>query len=400
MDAPNADQMPEGWSDGASGYDENFAGFTGLYAEEMLDLLHVGEGSRVLDVAAGSGATSVRAARRGAEVTATDFAEGMVAIAERRLREGGHTSSRAVRMDGQALDLPDGAFDAAVSMFGLMFFPDTAAGVAEMRRVVRPGGRVGTATWDLDAFPMHRLIGAALEVAVPELAGQDRPRPTWAALGTEPGLAAITRLIGEGLNVNVTLLFSVDRHRAVMDAYMAGLERRRDAGGKLDHIASVASFFVSRVDAKVDGLLPEGHDLRGKVAIANARAAYGAFLEVTASERWQSLAADGAKPQRPLWASTSTKDPSLPDTLYVDELVGPQTVNTVPEPTMDATRDHGAEPTDNLNGRVDEALALLARLPELGVDLGQVTKELETEGVEKFVDSFEGAVATVAGDAD
>lgn len=193
MDAPNADQMPEGWSDGASGYDENFAGFTGLYAEEMLDLLHVGEGSRVLDVAAGSGATSVRAARRGAEVTATDFAEGMVAIAERRLREGGHTSSRAVRMDGQALDLPDGAFDAAVSMFGLMFFPDTAAGVAEMRRVVRPGGRVGTATWDLDAFPMHRLIGAALEVAMPELAGQDRPRPTWAALGTEAGLAALLR---------------------------------------------------------------------------------------------------------------------------------------------------------------------------------------------------------------
>lgn len=198
MDAPNADQMPEGWSDGASGYDENFAGFTGLYAEEMLDLLHVGEGSRVLDVAAGSGATSVRAARRGAEVTATDFAEGMVAIAERHLREGGHTSSRAIRMDGQALDLPDGAFDAAVSMFGLMFFPDTAAGVAEMRRVVRPGGRVGTATWDLEAYPMHRLIGAALEVAVPELAGQDRPRPTWAALGTEAGLAALLRDGGLG----------------------------------------------------------------------------------------------------------------------------------------------------------------------------------------------------------
>ncbi|WP_341251950.1 transaldolase [Euzebya pacifica] len=246
------------------------------------------------------------------------------------------------------------------------------------------------------AFDTERTVSEALSLWQ-EI---DRPNLMVKVPGTEPGLAAITRLIGEGLNVNVTLLFSVDRHRAVMDAYMAGLERRRDAGGKLDHIASVASFFVSRVDAKVDGLLPEGHDLRGKVAIANARAAYGAFLEVTASDRWQSLAADGAKPQRPLWASTSTKDPSLPDTLYVDELVGPQTVNTVPEPTMDATRDHGAEPTDNLNGRVDEALALLARLPELGVDLGQVTKELETEGVEKFVDSFEEAVATVAGAAD
>lgn len=191
MTAPNADQLPEGWSLGADGYHDNFAGFTGAYADEMLDLLEVGVGTSLLDVAAGTGATSLRAATRGAIVTTTDFAEGMVEVARRRLHDAGHHDARVHCMDGQRLDLPDDAFDAGVSMFGLMFFPDTAAGVAELRRVVRPGGRIGTATWDLDGFPMHRLIGAALEAAVPDLSGQERPAPTWSALGTPAGLEAL-----------------------------------------------------------------------------------------------------------------------------------------------------------------------------------------------------------------
>jgi transaldolase len=224
----------------------------------------------------------------------------------------------------------------------------------------------------------------------------DRPNLMVKVPGTEPGLAAITTLIAEGINVNVTLLFAVERHVAVMEAHMAGLEQRLAAGGDLSGVASVASFFVSRVDAKVDGLLPEDHELRSTIAIANARVAYAAFLEVTASDRWRRLAEAGAQVQRPLWASTSTKDPSLPDTLYVDELVGPDTVNTVPEATLDAVRDHGAVPTDRLTGAGPQATARLAALGDLGIDLGQVTKELEAEGVEKFVASFDEAVRTIA----
>lgn len=189
--SPSEDQLPQGWSDGATGYEENFAGFTGLYADTVLDLLEVGAGTGLLDVAAGTGATSMRAAARGATVLATDFAPGMVRVAEQRLRDGGFAGSSARQMDGQALDLADDSYDAGVSMFGLMFFPDPGAGVAELARVVRPGGRIGIATWDLEAYAMHRLIGAALEVAVPGFGDHERPSPTWAPLGTVDGLATL-----------------------------------------------------------------------------------------------------------------------------------------------------------------------------------------------------------------
>lgn len=185
----SADQLPEGWSEGAEGYQDNFAGFTGLYADPVLDLLGVSRGTELLDVAAGTGATSLRAAARGAVVTAVDFAPGMVRIAAQRLAEAGHDDAVVREMDGQALDLADASFDAAVSMFGLMFFPDAAAGVGELRRVVRSGGRLAVGTWDLDQYGMHSLIRVALEVAVPELADAPAPTPTWAPLGTSEGLA-------------------------------------------------------------------------------------------------------------------------------------------------------------------------------------------------------------------
>ncbi len=249
----------------------------------------------------------------------------------------------------------------------------------------------------IEVDPSHAFDTDATIAQARRLWGEvDRPNLMVTVPGTEAGLAAITALIADGINVNVTLLFSVERHRAVMDAHATGLERRREAGQPLDHVASVASFFVSRVDGKVDPLLPEGHELRHRIAIANARAAYDAFTTHLASERWQSLAGHGAQPQRPLWASTSTKDPSLPDTRYVDELVGPDTVNTVPEQTLDAVRDHGAAPTDKLSGAGPQAASTLAMLADVGIDLGQVTKELETEGVEKFIASFDEAVETVA----
>lgn len=194
----SADQVPDGWSDGAEGYQAQFAGFTGLYADAALDALGIVAGTRLLDVAAGTGATSVRAAQRGATVTCTDFAPGMVAVAARRLAEGGHLDFVTALMDGQDLDLPDDCMDAAVSMFGLMFFPDPAAGVAELRRVVRSGGRIALGTWDLEGYGMHRLIGGALEVAVPGIRDTPPPAPTWAPLGTVDGLGALLRDGGLG----------------------------------------------------------------------------------------------------------------------------------------------------------------------------------------------------------
>ena len=242
------------------------------------------------------------------------------------------------------------------------------------------------------AFDTEETVSEALLLAR-EL---DRPNLMVKVPGTEPGLAAISRLLAEGVNVNVTLLFSVARYEAVVHAYLEGLRRRAEAGADLAAVASVASFFVSRVDSKVDAILPEGHPSRGTAAVANARVAYGAFRELFATPLAEELRAAGARVQRPLWASTSTKNPAYSDVLYVEELAGPDTVNTMPEATLEAFRDHGTA-GDRLTGRSTAARDALAQLAADGVDLDQVTKELETEGVEAFVTSFDSAVDTVAG---
>ncbi|MGH8899593.1 MAG: transaldolase [Egibacteraceae bacterium] len=227
------------------------------------------------------------------------------------------------------------------------------------------------------------------------LAGElDRPNLMVKVPGTEAGLEATTRLIAEGVNVNVTLLFSVTRYEAVIDAYLAGLRRRAEAGGDLAHVRSVASFFVSRVDTKVDALLGKGHPRLGTAAIANARVAYGSFERAFGGLEFAELAELGARVQRPLWASTSTKNPDYADVRYVEELAGPDTVNTMPESTLDAFRDHGRV-EDRLTGTAGEAHEQLQRLAEDGIDLGQVTKELEAEGVDQFIASFEAAVQSV-----
>jgi transaldolase len=223
----------------------------------------------------------------------------------------------------------------------------------------------------------------------------DRPNLMVKVPGTEPGLAAISRLIAEGVNVNVTLLFSVERYEAVAHAYLEGLRRRAAAGDDLSAVASVASLFVSRVDTKVDAQLGASHARLATAAIANARVAYGAFGRIFGGPEFAELADAGARVQRPLWASTSTKNPELSDVLYVEELAGPDTVNTMPEVTLDAFRDHGTA-EDRISGAAEEAQHQLQRLAEEGIDLGQITKELETEGVEKFITSFDAAVATVA----
>ena len=223
----------------------------------------------------------------------------------------------------------------------------------------------------------------------------DRPNIMVKVPGTEPGLEAITRLLAEGVNVNVTLLFSVTRYEAVVEAYLEALRRRAEAGADLRSVASVASFFVSRVDSKVDAVLGESSPRLATAGVANARVAYGAFERIFGGSDFSELKAAGARVQRPLWASTSTKNPALSPVLYVEELAGPDTVNTMPEATLDAAREQ-AVIEDRLSGSGDEAAQQLERLAEEGVDLVQITKELEAEGVEKFVTSFEAAVAGIA----
>ncbi len=217
---------------------------------------------------------------------------------------------------------------------------------------------------------------------------------------TEEGLAAITAATSDGISVNVTLIFSLARYRAVMDAYLSGLEQAHSKGVDLSSIRSVASFFVSRVDTEVDKRLDaigtdEAKALRSKAAVANARLAYQAFEDVFTSDRWSALDAAGAHRQRPLWASTSVKDPNLPDTMYVTELVAPQTVNTMPEGTIEATADHAEITGDTVTPNYGDAQDVLDRLEKLGIAYDDVVKVIEDEGVDKFEKSWQELLDTV-----
>jgi transaldolase len=225
----------------------------------------------------------------------------------------------------------------------------------------------------------------------------DKPNLYIKIPATKEGLSAIEETIAAGIPVNVTLIFSLQRHREVAEAYIRGLERLAESGGDLSKLASVASFFVSRVDTEADKRLDAlgGHDdLKGTLAIANAKLAYQTYKEVFAGERWEKLAAKGASPQRCLWASTSTKNPAYRDVLYVEELIGPDTVNTMPRETVEATQDH-AEIKDTLASDVDGARRILERFAEAGIDYDDVTETLEREGVDKFAKSFADLIADV-----
>ena len=223
-----------------------------------------------------------------------------------------------------------------------------------------------------------------------------RPNAMIKIPGTRAGLPAITHCIAAGINVNVTLLFSIERYAEVVEAFLAGMELRLDRGLSIQPIGSVASFFVSRVDAKVDALLHRtaGHQLLGKIAIANASMAYGIFERTLNTPRWDKLAREGARPQRPLWASTSTKDPRLPDVYYVEALAAPHTVNTLPPETFAAYRDHG-NPVIRIQESVAAAPAQFGALAEVGIDLKTVTRELEAEGVAKFAASYAAVLAGI-----
>ncbi|MBE1584874.1 transaldolase [Nonomuraea angiospora] len=225
----------------------------------------------------------------------------------------------------------------------------------------------------------------------------DRPNLFIKIPATVEGLPAITQALSEGISVNVTLIFSLERYRAVMDAWLAGLEAAQAKGLNLASIESVASFFVSRVDTEIDKRLDKvgKPELKGKAGIANARLAYAAYEDVMNSERWQRLRSAGARPQRPLWASTGVKNPDYSDTMYVDQLVAPGTVNTMPEKTLDATADHANVTGDTVRPFYEQAWNTMAALKEAGIDYDDVVKVLEDEGVEKFEASWNELLESV-----
>ncbi len=284
----------------------------------------------------------------------------------------------------------------------------TAADVRAACDVLRPvfeatGGRDGRVSIEVDPRIAHRP-----EPTIAEARSLwwlvDRPNLFVKIPATLEGLPAISQALAEGISVNVTLIFSLERYEAVMEAFLTGLERRRASGGSLEHLESVASFFVSRVDTEVDARLdkigsPEAARLRGSAAIANARLAYERYERVFSPDnpRWQSLADAGAKPQRPLWASTGVKDPSYDDTRYVVDLVAPGTVNTMPEATLNAVHDHGVVRGDSIRGHYAAAKDVLDSLGELGVDYDEVVAVLEREGVEKFEASWAELLESLSG---
>jgi transaldolase len=223
----------------------------------------------------------------------------------------------------------------------------------------------------------------------------DRPNLYIKIPATKAGLPAITAVLAEGISVNVTLIFSLERYDAVMDAFLAGLEQAKANGHDLSRLGSVASFFVSRVDSEIDGQLPQDSPLRGQAAIANARLAYQHYEQVFSGGRWKALEADGARPQRPLWASTGVKDPAYDDTQYVVELVAAGTVNTMPEATLEAVADHGTPRGDTVAGTYDDAQKLLDDLAAAGVSYDDVVAKLETEGVAKFEEAWNSLIESV-----
>ncbi|PRH78432.1 transaldolase [Streptomyces solincola] len=273
----------------------------------------------------------------------------------------------------------------------------TTADVRDAADVLRPvfdatGGQDGRVSIEVDPRLAHHTKATVAEAK--QLAWLvDRPNTFIKIPATEAGLPAITEVIGLGISVNVTLIFSLERYRKVMDAYLAGLEKAKERGLDLSLIRSVASFFVSRVDTEIDKRLDalgtdEAKAARGKAAVANARLAYEAYEEVFSGERWAALEKAGAHPQRPLWASTGVKDPQYKDTLYVDDLVAPGTVNTMPEATLEAVGDHGEITGDTVAGTYEQARADIAAVEKLGISIAEVVQLLEDEGVEKFESSW------------
>lgn len=305
--------------------------------------------------------------------------------------------------DGEAYDAQLREVVATTSDPKEIFVALASRDVADACDILRPAwdasdGADGYVSMEVD--PRYAFdIQATLDEAMRLHTEIDKPNLLVKIPATKPGLAAIEEMIARGKSINVTLIFSLERYVAVAEAYIAGLTRLVEDGGDASTVHSVASFFVSRVDSEVDKRLDAigGHDeLKGKLAIANARLAYEQFQRLFSGPEWDALVGAGARPQRCLWASTSTKNPAYPDTMYVDELVGPDTVNTMPEETIRASQDHGNPRANSILEDLDDAHALIGHLKSIGIAYNDVTAVLEREGVEKFEKSFEDLLAGIA----
>lgn len=336
-----------------------------------------------------------------AELIATRSVVGITTnptIFQKALAEGDAYEAQLAELAGRGADV-----DAAIRTA-------TTDDVRQACDVLRPqweasGGVDGRVSIEVDPRLAHETDKTVAQ-AVELWKIVDRPNLFIKIPATEAGLPAITATLAEGISVNVTLIFSVERYRGVTEAFLAGMEAARTAGHDLSSIESVASFFVSRVDTEIDARLekigtPEALALRGKAGVANARLAYAAYREVFESgERFAALAAAGARVQRPLWASTGVKNPDYPDTLYVTELVAPHTVNTMPEKTIEAVADHGTISGDTVTGTEAAAAAVFDDLAAVGVDVADVFVVLEDEGVQKFEASWSELADEVAAHLD
>jgi transaldolase len=298
------------------------------------------------------------------------------------------------RYDDQLRDLAQaGTTDPQALFFALGL--DDIQGAADLLAPVyeQSGGSDGFVSFECTP-DLADDTEATVEQALDLWRRLDRPNVMIKVPGTAAGVRAIEELTARGVNVNVTLLFSVERYEEVIDAYLRGLERRTKRGQPLERIASVASFFVSRVDTKADHELPPDSPLRGRLAIANAHRAYGRYLERFGDERWRALEASGARAQRPLWASTGTKDPAYSDVLYVERLIAPGVVNTMPEKTLHAFADHG-NVVRALDTDLRDTERTLGQAQQMGVNLQEITAALEREGVQSFCDSYDELLACI-----
>jgi transaldolase len=292
--------------------------------------------------------------------------------------------------DEQLKELLESGEDDLKEIYIALTRRDIEAACDLLRRVWDAGnGKDGYVSWEVDPNLAYDRDGTLEEAKrLHALAG--RPNLFVKIPATKPGLGAIEEMIAIGKNINVTLIFSLERHEEVMEAYIRGVARLVESGGDPSKVASVASFFVSRVDTETDKRLEEiggADELEGKLAVANAKLAYQNSKRVFAGERWERLAAAGATPQRCLWASTSVKNPAYRDTMYVEELIGPETVDTMPQETIEAFQDHGPV-AETLERDLDGARKVFERLAEVGIDYDDVVDTLEREGVQKFSDSF------------
>jgi transaldolase len=298
------------------------------------------------------------------------------------------------RYDDQLHDLVASGIDDPQELFFQLALDD----VRRAADLLRPShdqsdGRDGFVSFECTPDLAHDTDGT-IEQAVALWGRLARPNVMIKVPATDAGIPAIEELTARGVNINVTLLFSIARYEQVIDAYVAGIERRATVGEPIHGITSVASFFVSRVDAKVDAQLPAGSPLRGCVAIANAHRAYARYADRFSAERWRTLSDAGARPQRPLWASTGTKDPSYSDVLYVEKLTAPDVVNTMPEATLRAFADHG-DVTHALSIVMGAACNILRRAQDAGIDLDAITGQLEREGVRAFCDSYQALLGRI-----